>query len=53
MNKSVIKDRDLEANLRGAFMEAKESLEGKRSLNTLDELIKELRKQEYIICKHF
>lgn len=30
-------------NLRGALIEAKESLEGKRKMNTLDNLINELR----------
>jgi antitoxin (DNA-binding transcriptional repressor) of toxin-antitoxin stability system len=39
----VINKRDLAAELRGALMEAKESLEGKRKLNTLDNLINELR----------
>ena len=39
----VINKRDLAAELRGALMEAKESLEGKRKLNTLDNLIDELR----------
>ena len=34
--------RNLDDELRGALMEAKESLEGKRSLNTLNELISEL-----------
>ena len=35
--------RDIKANLRGALIEAKESIEGKRKLNTLDNLITELR----------
>ena len=35
--------RDIKANLRGALIEAKESIEGKRKLNTLDNLINELR----------
>ena len=35
--------RDIKANLRGALAEAKESIEGKRKLNTLDNLITELR----------
>jgi antitoxin (DNA-binding transcriptional repressor) of toxin-antitoxin stability system len=39
----VINKRDLAAELRGALMEAKESLEGKRKLNTIDNLINELR----------
>ena len=36
-------NRDLTAELRGALMEAKEAIEGKRQLNTLDNLINELR----------
>ena len=39
----IINKRDLSAELRGALMEAKESIEGKRKLNTLDNLINELR----------
>ena len=47
----VLTDRDFRANtakyvdveLRGALLEAKESIEGKRKLNTLDNLINELR----------
>ena len=39
----VINKRDLSAELRGALMEAKEAIEGKRKLNTLDNLINELR----------
>lgn len=39
----VINKRDLAAELRDALMEAKESMEGKRKLNTLDNLINELR----------
>ena len=35
--------RNLTADLRGALMEAKESIEGKQKLNTLDRLIEELR----------
>ena len=35
--------RDLNAELRGALKEAIESIEGKRSLNTLDNLLNELR----------
>ena len=42
-NDIVINKRDLAAELRGALMEAKESLEGKRKLNTLENLINELR----------
>jgi len=33
----------LATNLRNALIEAKESIEGKRKLNTLDNLINELR----------
>ena len=40
---AAIKDRDLVTNLQGALIEAKESLEGKRKMNTLDNLINELR----------
>ena len=36
-------NRDLTAELQGALMEAKEAMEGKRKLNTLDNLINELR----------
>ena len=36
-------NRDLTAELRGALMEAKESIEGKRKLTTLDNLINELK----------
>jgi len=39
----VINKRDLPAELRGALIEAKEAIEGKRKLNTLDNLIDELR----------
>lgn len=35
--------RDIKANLRGALAEAKDVIEGKRKLNTLDNLITELR----------
>lgn len=35
--------KNLEDELRGALKEAKESIEGKRKLNTLDNLITELR----------
>ena len=35
--------KNLEDMLRGALIEAKESIEGKRKLNTLDNLINELR----------
>ncbi len=40
---AVIKDRDITTELRGALIEAKESMDGKRKLNTLDRLIEELR----------
>ena len=36
-------NRDITADFRGAIIEAKESIEGKRKLNTLDGLIEELR----------
>ncbi|SEF48787.1 hypothetical protein SAMN05216354_0640 [Xylanibacter ruminicola] len=36
-------NRDLTAELRGALMEAKEAMEGKRQLNTLDRLINDLQ----------
>ena len=39
-----IEDRNLTTELRGALIEAKESIEGKRKLNTLDNLIVELKK---------
>ncbi len=39
----VINKRDLTEELRGALLEAKEAIEGKRKLNTLDNLINELR----------
>ena len=35
--------KNLEDELRGALIEAKESIEGKRKLNTLDNLISVLR----------
>ena len=35
--------KNLEDELRGALIEAKESIEGKRKLNTLGNLINELR----------
>jgi len=34
---------DIKANLRGALAEAKDAIEGKRKLNTLDNLISKLR----------
>ena len=36
--------RDIKANLRDALAEAKDAIEGKRKLNTLDNLINELRR---------
>ena len=36
--------KNLEDELRGALIEAKESIESKRKLNTLDNLIVELKK---------
>ncbi len=35
--------RDIKANFRGALAEAKDAIAGKRKLNTLDNLITELR----------
>ena len=43
----VINKRDLAAELRGALLEAKESIAGTRKLNTLDNLINELRNSNY------
>ena len=42
----VINKRDLTDELRGALMEAKEAIEGKRKLNTLSNLINELRNSD-------
>lgn len=39
----VVNKRDLTEELRGALMEAKDMIEGKRKLNTLSHLIHELR----------
>ena len=36
-------NKDITADFRDAIIEAKESIEGKRKLNTLDRLIEELR----------
>ena len=41
---AVIKDKDITTELQGALIEAKEAMEGKRKLNTLDNLIVELKK---------
>lgn len=40
---ALITDRNLPADFRGALIEAKEAMEGKRKLNTLDRLIVELQ----------
>ena len=40
---AVIKDKDITIELQGALVEVKESIEGKRKLNTLDNLINELK----------
>ena len=40
---ALITDRNLTADFRGALIEAKEAMEGKRKLNTLDRLIVELQ----------
>ena len=40
---AVIKDKDITTELRGALIEVKEAMDGKRRLNTLDRLIDELR----------
>ena len=36
-------NRDITTELQGALVEAKEAMDGKRKLNTLDRLIEELR----------
>ena len=41
-NEHLIYKRDIYGELRGALIEVKESIEGKRKLNTLDNLINEL-----------
>ena len=41
--RSATENRDIPVEFRGALMEAKEAMEGKRQLNTLDNLINELR----------
>ena len=41
-------NRDITADFRGAIIEAKESMEGKRKLNTLDRLIEELKEDSKI-----
>ena len=45
---AVIKDRDITTELRGALIEAKEAMDGKRKLNTLDRLIEELKEDPKI-----
>jgi len=40
---AVIKDKDITTELQGALVEAKEAMEGKRQLNTLDRLINDLQ----------
>ena len=42
----VVNTRDLTEELRGALREAKEAMQGKRKLNTLDSLINELRNSD-------
>lgn len=39
----ALKGRDITSDLRGALMEAKESIEGKRKLNTLGRLIDDIQ----------
>ena len=41
-------NRDITADFRGAIIEAKESIEGKRKLNTLDKLTEELKEDPKI-----
>ncbi len=41
---AIIKDKDITTELRGALIEVKEAMEGKRKLNTLDWLTEELKK---------
>lgn len=41
--RSATENRDIPVEFRGALMEAKEAMEGKRKLNTLDRLIAELK----------
>ena len=41
-NEHLIYKRNIYGELRGALIEVKESIEGKRKLNTLDNLINEL-----------
>jgi len=41
-------NRDITAELRGALIEVKESMEGKRKLNTLDRLIEDLKEDKIV-----
>ena len=43
MDSFINNNKDLTKELRNALLEARESMEGKRKLNTLDNLINELR----------
>jgi len=43
MDSFINNNKDLTKELRNALLEARESMEGKRKLNTLDNLIDELR----------
>ena len=43
MDSIINNKKDLTKELRNALLEARESMEGKRKLNTLDNLINELR----------
>jgi hypothetical protein len=41
--RSTTENRDIPVEFRNALLEAKESMEGKRKLNTIDNLIDELK----------
>lgn len=41
-------NRDITTELRGALIEAKESMDGKRKLNTLDRLIEDLKEDKIV-----
>lgn len=41
-------NRDITADFRGALIEAKESMDGKRKLNTLDRLIEDLKEDKIV-----
>jgi|GEM_PF-844823 len=45
-NDIIVNKKDLKFELRQALIEVKESLEGKRKLNTLENLINELRNSD-------